>query len=183
MFWKRQSPPFPFSSQQLEREKTAEAFEEVNWWAYLPLDRKHKPAGLPSLQSKMPYSLDGQWVETQVLLFFLERGFRLLARNYRRPEGELDLLMQRGETCYSVEVRARQWEESFFQPYADQRKRNRCLCCFQNSPYASCFQEVVFLLASVQGCQREGGLLLQLHLWDWLREESFDPELDPEHTA
>lgn len=36
-----------------------------------------------------------------------ERGFRIVARNWRRPEGELDLVADDGGVCVFVEVRSR----------------------------------------------------------------------------
>ena len=43
----------------------------------------------------------------------LERsGFRILARNWRRPEGELDLIADHDGTCVFVEVRSRTGDES-----------------------------------------------------------------------
>jgi putative endonuclease len=44
---------------------------------------------------------------------WLERsGFRILARNWRRPEGELDLVADHDGTCVFVEVRSRTGDES-----------------------------------------------------------------------
>jgi putative endonuclease len=39
------------------------------------------------------------------------RGMRILARNWRRPEGELDLVADDGGVCVFVEVRSRTGEE------------------------------------------------------------------------
>ncbi len=39
------------------------------------------------------------------------RGFRILVRNWRRPEGEIDLIADDGGVCVFVEVRARTGEE------------------------------------------------------------------------
>lgn len=39
------------------------------------------------------------------------RGYRILARNWRRPQGELDLVADDGGTCVFVEVRSRTGEE------------------------------------------------------------------------
>jgi putative endonuclease len=42
----------------------------------------------------------------------LERlGLRIVARNWRRPEGEIDLVADDGGTCVFVEVRSRTGEE------------------------------------------------------------------------
>jgi putative endonuclease len=40
-----------------------------------------------------------------------ERGFRIVARNWRRPEGELDLVADHAGVCVFVEVRSRTGEE------------------------------------------------------------------------
>lgn len=39
--------------------------------------------------------------------YFGEKGWPVLARNWRCPEGELDLIVQEGETIVFVEVRTR----------------------------------------------------------------------------
>lgn len=44
-------------------------------------------------------ALAADWLERQ--------GFRIVARNWRRPEGELDLVADHGGTCVFVEVRSR----------------------------------------------------------------------------
>ncbi len=50
-----------------------------------------------------------RWVgargERLALRFLRWRGYRLVARNYRCPEGELDLVVRRGVTLVVVEVR------------------------------------------------------------------------------
>src|SRR3954471_1522074 len=38
------------------------------------------------------------------------RGYRIVARNWRRPEGELDIVADDGGTCVFVEVRSRTGE-------------------------------------------------------------------------
>ena len=43
--------------------------------------------------------------------YLAERGFRTIARNWRRPEGELDIVAFDGTTCVFVEVRSRTGEE------------------------------------------------------------------------
>jgi putative endonuclease len=40
-----------------------------------------------------------------------QRGFRVMARNWRRPQGELDLVADDAGTCVFVEVRSRTGEE------------------------------------------------------------------------
>jgi putative endonuclease len=43
--------------------------------------------------------------ERLALRFLRRRGYRLVARNFRCPEGELDLVVRRGATLVVVEVR------------------------------------------------------------------------------
>jgi putative endonuclease len=54
------------------------------------------------------------------------RGYRIVARNWRRPEGEIDVVADDGGVCVFVEVRSRTGEE-FGHPLesVDARKRAR----------------------------------------------------------
>jgi putative endonuclease len=48
----------------------------------------------------------------ELAVALLERsGFRVVARNWRRPEGELDVVADDGGTCVFVEVRSRTGDE------------------------------------------------------------------------
>ena len=49
----------------------------------------------------------GAAAEEQALQYLLQRGLTLVARNFRRPFGELDLIMQDQSTLVFVEVRSR----------------------------------------------------------------------------
>ncbi|HEX5339903.1 MAG TPA: YraN family protein [Gammaproteobacteria bacterium] len=49
----------------------------------------------------------GQQAEDQALTALQNKGLRLLHRNYRCPQGELDLVMEDGEALVIVEVRFR----------------------------------------------------------------------------
>lgn len=49
----------------------------------------------------------GQAAERRAEHFLLSRGLSLVARNYRCPQGELDLIMDEGGTTVFVEVRLR----------------------------------------------------------------------------
>jgi len=51
--------------------------------------------------------MDGSQAEDQALRFLQQRGLTLLARNWRCKLGELDLVMQDGDTVAVIEVRSR----------------------------------------------------------------------------
>ena len=49
----------------------------------------------------------GHFAETAAAGFLLFKGYRLLARRYRTPLGEVDLIVRRGRTVAFIEVKAR----------------------------------------------------------------------------
>ena len=49
----------------------------------------------------------GQLAEGLAAAHFERLGFTILARNWRRPEGELDLVASKDDLCVFVEVRSR----------------------------------------------------------------------------
>ncbi len=49
----------------------------------------------------------GQRGEEIAALYFTEQGYTILARNWRCPTGELDIVMEKGNTLIFVEVRTR----------------------------------------------------------------------------
>jgi putative endonuclease len=49
----------------------------------------------------------GRWAERWVALLLLFIGYRCLAKRYRTPVGEIDLIASRGETLVMVEVKYR----------------------------------------------------------------------------
>lgn len=51
--------------------------------------------------------MDGSQAEEHALRYLLGHGLRLLARNWRCKLGELDLVMQDGDTVAVIEVRSR----------------------------------------------------------------------------
>jgi putative endonuclease len=53
----------------------------------------------------------GQRAEALAAELLQARGMKILARNWRRPEGEIDLIADDGGICVFVEVRARTGEE------------------------------------------------------------------------
>ena len=49
----------------------------------------------------------GRWAETLAAWSFRLRGYRVVARRYRTPLGEIDLVVRRGRLLAFVEVKAR----------------------------------------------------------------------------
>lgn len=49
----------------------------------------------------------GLWAETLCLWVLRLKGYRILARRYRSPAGEIDLIVKRGAVVAAVEVKAR----------------------------------------------------------------------------
>jgi putative endonuclease len=52
-------------------------------------------------------NLMGADAETLALFWLRLKGYRLLARRYRAPGGEIDLIVKRGRSIVAVEVKAR----------------------------------------------------------------------------
>jgi putative endonuclease len=49
----------------------------------------------------------GRTAETIALWYLRCKGYRLLARRFKSPQGEVDLIMRKGDTTAFVEVKAR----------------------------------------------------------------------------
>lgn len=47
----------------------------------------------------------GSLGETIALDFLIKKGYSFLAKNYRKPWGEIDLILEKGNTVYFVEVK------------------------------------------------------------------------------
>ena len=60
---------------------------------------------------KLAHLAQGRKAEIQAYEHLKTRGLKLLARNYRTPFGEIDLIMEQQDTVVFVEVRYRQSEE------------------------------------------------------------------------
>ena len=56
-------------------------------------------------------SVSGRAAETLAVLHLEAVGLRIVTRNWRQPEGELDIVADDGGTCVFVEVRSRTGEE------------------------------------------------------------------------
>lgn len=49
----------------------------------------------------------GLFAETLAALFLMAKGYKILARRYKTPVGEIDLIAKRGGTVAFIEVKAR----------------------------------------------------------------------------
>ena len=68
----------------------------------------------------------GQRAESMAARYLEDLGYTLLARNWRRPEGELDLVVGKEGLCVFVEVRSRTGTERGHPlETVDARKRSR----------------------------------------------------------
>ena len=50
--------------------------------------------------------------EVVAVVHLVSRGYRIAARNYRSPSGEVDIIARKGELVVFVEVKARDTEEA-----------------------------------------------------------------------
>ncbi|MGH8378619.1 MAG: YraN family protein [Gammaproteobacteria bacterium] len=80
-----------------------------------------------------PHLAAGQRAEDQALELLRRAGLTLLVRNYRCPQGELDLVMADGDTLVMVEVRYRR-ARGFGSPAesVDARKQGKLLHAAQH---------------------------------------------------
>jgi putative endonuclease len=58
-------------------------------------------------QSRQQAEQLGHRAETIALWYLRLKGYRLLARRYKSPAGEVDLVMRKGQTTAFIEVKAR----------------------------------------------------------------------------
>lgn len=49
----------------------------------------------------------GRAGESLAIAYLMEKGYRILARNYQTPRGEIDIIGMEGDTLVFVEVKAR----------------------------------------------------------------------------
>ncbi len=52
----------------------------------------------------------GRWAERAASVYLALKGYRILARRFRSPAGEIDLVARRGRMVVYVEVKARRGE-------------------------------------------------------------------------
>lgn len=74
----------------------------------------------------MKQSALGRWGEQVAVQWLEQQGFRLLARNWCRCEGEIDLIAMQGTTLVFIEVKTRR-SEAFgtAEESVDERKRRQ----------------------------------------------------------
>ena len=66
----------------------------------------------------------GEWGEAEALRYLETLGYSFIGRNYRVPEGEIDLVMQDGDIVVFIEVKTR-ISESFGTPEESISKAKR----------------------------------------------------------
>ena len=49
----------------------------------------------------------GRWAETAAALYLRAKGYRICARRFKTPRGEIDIVAQRGGVLAIIEVKAR----------------------------------------------------------------------------
>lgn len=61
----------------------------------------------------------GHWAETLCVWWLRLGGYRVLARRYKAPVGEIDIIARRGDTLAFVEVKARHGARNNGDPWDD----------------------------------------------------------------
>lgn len=96
-------------------------------------------------------TLKGQNAERQAEAFLRKKGLKLLARNFKKPFGEIDLIMQMEDTIVFVEVRSRK-NPFFISPLesVDKNKQRRIIktakVYLQDYPFMACRFDIVAIL-------------------------------------
>ncbi|GIX07113.1 MAG: hypothetical protein KatS3mg115_1516 [Candidatus Poribacteria bacterium] len=84
--------------------------EAIARWGVCPIHRKTF-RGVREHLNPLPMALSataaGRSAEALAAEYLQAKGYRVLERNFRTPEGELDLIAQEGKTLVFVEVKAR----------------------------------------------------------------------------
>lgn len=94
---------------------------------------------MPRSTSPLPTSIKqrlGQWGESVACHYLLRKGYTLLQRNWRvHHQGEIDLIMQQGQTLVFVEVKTRHASQqvSGLEALTPQKKQRlvRCIQAYQ----------------------------------------------------
>jgi putative endonuclease len=70
-----------------------------------PLQRSERPSPRPERQAAFRLGLSA---ESRAAAFLIGKGFRILARRWKSPLGEIDIVARRRSTLIFVEVKARE---------------------------------------------------------------------------
>lgn len=65
----------------------------------------------------------GRWAEHAVAHYLRLKGYRILARGWRSPEGEIDIVARKGRVLVLVEVKARPSAETAAYAIAPRQRR------------------------------------------------------------
>jgi putative endonuclease len=68
--------------------------------------RRNNPSGAPRPERVAGFQL-GLSAESRAAAYLIAKGFRIAARRYRSPVGEVDIVARRGRLLIFVEVKAR----------------------------------------------------------------------------
>ena len=72
----------------------------------------------------------GKWGETAAREFLLQRGYVILAQNFRTPYGEIDLVARQGDVTVFIEVKTRTSDQMGLpEESITPRKRQQMLAC------------------------------------------------------
>ena len=97
------------------------------------LKEKEAPFFRPSYQKKRRRAYKrGLWAEWLAAWFLRAKGYRILARRFRCPFGEIDLIAQKGSYLVAIEVKRRSTRNeamSVLKPRS-LRRMERSLCFF-----------------------------------------------------
>jgi putative endonuclease len=70
--------------------------------------RTEKPDAKPASPARLAAFHAGLSAESRAAAFLIAKGYRILARRYRTPHGEIDLVVRRRHLIAFVEVKARE---------------------------------------------------------------------------
>jgi putative endonuclease len=97
----------------------------------------------------------GRYAEVIALWYLRAKGYRLLARRFKSPQGEVDLIMRKGETTAFIEVKARKTIDDAVisvTTYQSKRISSACATWMSRDPKAAagyCRFDIVAVPASL----------------------------------
>lgn len=97
----------------------------------------------------------GRFAETIAVWYLRCKGYRLLARRFKAPQGEVDLIMRKGDTTAFIEVKARKTVDEAIiavTPWQSRRIASACATWMARDPKASpsfCRFDIVAVPASL----------------------------------